>query len=70
MPRRRETATITTAWLGAPPVAANAFAFANGDFFAEASGQNQHRRATLAELNEHSLRGAIKTILHTGSKPS
>ncbi|KAH8805245.1 hypothetical protein F5884DRAFT_443147 [Xylogone sp. PMI_703] len=37
-------------WLGAPPVCEDGFAFANGDFFAEASGQNRHRRVAVAEL--------------------
>lgn len=33
-----------------PPATKDGFAFAHGDFFAEASGRHQHRRATAAEL--------------------
>ncbi|KAF7545205.1 hypothetical protein G7Z17_g9352 [Cylindrodendrum hubeiense] len=47
-------------WKGAPPVSGDGFAFANGDFFADASGQNQHRRATAAEINEHFRSGNEK----------
>uniref|UniRef100_A0A8H7K1D5 Uncharacterized protein n=1 Tax=Bionectria ochroleuca TaxID=29856 RepID=A0A8H7K1D5_BIOOC len=79
MPRQKDTATTVTAWLGAPPVAADGFAFANGDFFAEASGQNRHRRATLGELKEHFSSGSDKDhpahwfeaqLIHYGLRPS
>lgn len=79
MPRKNSNAAATTAWLGAPPVATDAFAFANGDFFAEASGQNRHRRATLGELKEHFSSGSEKDhpahwyeaqLIHYGLKPS
>ena len=50
--------TASSSWVGAPPVAAEGFAFANGEFFAEASGQNRHRRATPAELKTHFTSGS------------
>ncbi|KAI1322959.1 hypothetical protein F5Y16DRAFT_385028 [Xylariaceae sp. FL0255] len=37
----------------APPVSRDGFAYAGRDLYAEASGQNRHRRATPAELREH-----------------
>lgn len=55
------------------------FAFANGDFFASASNQNRHRRATLAELKEHFKSGNDRDhpahwfeaqLLHYGLPPS
>ena len=49
-----------SSWLGAVPVVENGFAFANGEFFAEASGQNRHRRATLDELKAHVDSGSDK----------
>ncbi|KAI0162760.1 hypothetical protein BJ166DRAFT_276876 [Pestalotiopsis sp. NC0098] len=35
------------------PVVMDRFASANGDFYAESSGNNRHRRATVPELKEH-----------------
>lgn len=35
------------------PVVVDHFASANGDFYAESSGNNRHRRATTSELKEH-----------------
>ncbi|KAH7143432.1 hypothetical protein EDB81DRAFT_884045 [Dactylonectria macrodidyma] len=76
---QKATAATGTAWLGAPPVAADGFAFANGGFFTEASGQNRHRRATLGELKEHVSSGSDKDhpahwfeaqLIHYGLKPS
>lgn len=50
-------AAAATGWIGAPPECADGFAFAHGEFFAQASGQNQHRRATQAELKTHFTEG-------------
>jgi hypothetical protein len=67
------------AWLGAPPVLQDGFAFANGDFYAQASGSNRHRRATLAELKTHFTSGNDKDhpahwfeaqLVHYGLPPS
>lgn len=69
----------TVAWLGAPPVSVRGFAFVNGEFFAEASGQQQHRRATPAELKAHFTSGSDKDhpahwfeaqLVHYGLQPS
>ena len=69
----------TFTWLGAPPIAEGRFAFANGDFFAETSGQKRHRRATVGELKEHFSSGTDKDhpahwfeaqLVHYGLKPS
>lgn len=69
----------TFTWLGAPPIAEGRFAFANGDFFAEISGQKRHRRATVGELKEHFSSGTDKDhpahwfeaqLVHYGLKPS
>ncbi|KAI5455750.1 hypothetical protein BGZ63DRAFT_368518 [Mariannaea sp. PMI_226] len=79
MPQRKDTTSTATAWLGAPPVTEDGFAYANGDFFAVASGHNQHRRATPAELNEHFSSGHDRDhpahwfeaqSIHYGIKPS
>ncbi|KAI1471047.1 uncharacterized protein F4812DRAFT_164585 [Daldinia caldariorum] len=43
----------------APPVSKDGFSYA-GDIFAEASGHNRHRRATVAELRDHFQRGSEK----------
>jgi len=40
-----------------PPVTRDGFAFSNGVFFADASGQNRHPRASLAELRAQLLPG-------------
>ncbi|KAH7001272.1 hypothetical protein EDB80DRAFT_88010 [Ilyonectria destructans] len=67
------------AWQGAPPVSEDGFAFVNGDFFADASGQNQHRRATVAEIKEHFTSGSDRDhpahwfeaqLIHYGLKPT
>lgn len=69
----------SSTWLGAPPVSADGFAFADGEFFAEASGQNRHCRAAHAELQAHFASGSDKDhpahwfeaqLLHYGLKPS
>ncbi|KAI0137254.1 hypothetical protein BJ170DRAFT_689600 [Xylariales sp. AK1849] len=61
------------------PVVKENFAFANGDLFAEASGQNRHRRATPAELKDHFKSGNDKDrpahwfeaqLIHYGLQPS
>ncbi|KAK7921156.1 hypothetical protein PG985_009178 [Apiospora marii] len=61
------------------PVSRDGFAFANGDLYAEASGHNRHRRATLAELETHFRSGSEKDhpahwfeaqLLHYGLPPS
>ncbi|KAK7408031.1 hypothetical protein QQX98_009804 [Neonectria punicea] len=76
MPPKPPTAD---AWQGAPPATADAFAFAHGDFFASASNQNRHRRATPAELKEHFKTGSDRDhpahwfeaqLLHYGLAPS
>ncbi|KAK8039244.1 hypothetical protein PG993_007655 [Apiospora rasikravindrae] len=63
----------------AAPVSRDGFAFANGDLYAEASGHNRHRRATLAELKTHFKSGNEKDhpahwfeaqLLHYGLPPS
>ncbi|KAL7941000.1 hypothetical protein V8C42DRAFT_335855 [Trichoderma barbatum] len=55
------------------------FAFTNGVFFAEASGHNQHRRATQEELRTHFASGSDKDytahwfeaqLIHYGLQPS
>ncbi|KAH9907316.1 hypothetical protein F4778DRAFT_721371 [Xylariomycetidae sp. FL2044] len=43
----------------APPVNRDGFSF-GGDLFAEASGHNRHRRATVAELKDHFKSGSEK----------
>ncbi|KAL6413319.1 hypothetical protein AUP68_02828 [Ilyonectria robusta] len=67
------------AWQGAPPVSEDGFAFVNGDFFADASGQNQHRRTTVAEIKEHFASGSDRDhpahwfeaqLIHYGLKPT
>lgn len=72
-------ASPANAWVGAPPVSEGAFAFANGDFFVEASGQNRHRRATPQELKTHFTSGNDKDhpahwfeaqLIHYGLQPS
>ncbi|CAF3435130.1 unnamed protein product [Fusarium graminearum] len=69
----------TSTWAGAPPVAEDGFAFAEGVFFAQASGQNRHRRATATELKEHFTSGNDKDhpahwfeaqLIHYGLQPS
>ncbi|KAK8087034.1 hypothetical protein PG994_002008 [Apiospora phragmitis] len=61
------------------PVSRDGFAFANGDLYAEASGHNRHRRATLAELKTHFQSGSDKDhpahwfeaqLIHYGLPPS
>ncbi|KAF4953004.1 hypothetical protein FSARC_12484 [Fusarium sarcochroum] len=72
-------ASAAGSWLGAPPVAEEGFAFANGEFFAEASGHNRHRRANQHELKEHFTSGNDKDhpahwfeaqLIHYGLQPS
>ncbi|KAI1506500.1 hypothetical protein F5X99DRAFT_5062 [Biscogniauxia marginata] len=62
----------------APAVAKDGFAF-GGDFYAEASGHNRHRRFTLAELKELFKSGSDKArpshffesqLIHYGLQPS
>ena len=52
------TPNTATSWHGAPPTAEGGFAFANGDFYVEVSGQKRHRRATIGELKEHFCSGS------------
>ncbi|KAJ3189269.1 hypothetical protein HDU85_002897 [Gaertneriomyces sp. JEL0708] len=63
----------------APPVAKDGFAYAGGDFFAEASGHNRHRRAAPAEIDAHFKSGSDKDhtahwfeaqLIHYGLQPS
>ncbi|KAM0424470.1 hypothetical protein ACHAPT_010394 [Fusarium lateritium] len=72
-------ASPANAWVGAPPASEGAFAFAHGDFFAEASGHNRHRRATTQELKTHFTSGNDKDhpahwfeaqLIHYGLQPS
>ncbi|KAF5647951.1 hypothetical protein F52700_1164 [Fusarium sp. NRRL 52700] len=72
-------APAASAWPGAPPVAEDGFAFAEGVFFAQSSGQNRHRRATANELKEHFTSGNDKDhpahwfeaqLIHYGLPPS
>lgn len=65
--------------LGAPPAAGAGFAYANGDFFADASGGNQHWRATPAKIKAHFAAGSEKDypahwfeaqLIHYGLGPS
>ncbi|KAF5715416.1 hypothetical protein FMUND_6898 [Fusarium mundagurra] len=72
-------ASTASAWPGAPPVAEDGFAFADGVFFAQSSGQNRHRRATIIELKEHFTSGNDKDhpahwfeaqLIHYGLPPS
>ncbi|KAF5645957.1 uncharacterized protein FTJAE_2387 [Fusarium tjaetaba] len=72
-------ASEANAWPGAPPVAQDGFAFADGVFFAQSSGQNRHRRATATELKEHFTSGNDKDhpahwfeaqLIHYGLPPS
>ncbi|KAI1033130.1 hypothetical protein LB505_010595 [Fusarium chuoi] len=72
-------ASTASAWPGAPPVAEDGFAFADGVFFAQSSGQNRHRRATTNELKEHFTSGNDKDhpahwfeaqLIHYGLPPS
>ncbi|KAF5989674.1 hypothetical protein FBULB1_677 [Fusarium bulbicola] len=72
-------ASTASAWPGAPPVAEDGFAFAEGVFFAQSSGQNRHRRATANELKEHFTSGNDKDhpahwfeaqLIHYGLPPS
>lgn len=74
-----KASSSSAGWAGAPPVTSDGFAFANGDFYAEASGQNRHRRATPAELKTHFASGNEKDhpahwfeaqLIHYGLKPS
>ncbi|KAI1781004.1 hypothetical protein F4818DRAFT_23206 [Hypoxylon cercidicola] len=62
----------------APAVSKDGFAYA-GDLFAEASGHNRHRRATVAELKDHFKSGSEKDhpahwfeaqLIHYGLQPS
>ncbi|RFU30517.1 hypothetical protein B7463_g5831, partial [Scytalidium lignicola] len=71
--------STVTPWLGAPPVSEDGFTFVNGEFFAESSGQHQHRRATHAELKAHFTSGSDKDhpahwfeaqLIHYGLQPS
>ncbi|KAM0353042.1 hypothetical protein ACHAPU_001928 [Fusarium lateritium] len=66
-------------WVGAPPVTEDGFAFSDGVFFAQASGQNRHRRATAIELKDHFASGSDKDhpahwfeaqLVHYGLQPS
>ncbi|ETS79074.1 hypothetical protein PFICI_08927 [Pestalotiopsis fici W106-1] len=62
------------------PVVVERFASANGDFYAESSGNNRHRRATTSELKEHfASSGSSKDkpahwyeaqLIHYGLQPS
>jgi len=64
----------------APAVTRDGFSFASGDLYAEASGHNRHRRATVAELKDHFNRpGSEKDhpahwfeaqLIHYGLQPS
>ncbi|GKU03583.1 hypothetical protein FLAG1_06223 [Fusarium langsethiae] len=72
-------APAASTWAGAPPVTEDGFAFAEGVFFAQASGQNRHRRATATELKEHFTSGNDKDhpahwfeaqLIHYGLQPS
>ncbi|KAF6519747.1 hypothetical protein HZS61_016164 [Fusarium oxysporum f. sp. conglutinans] len=72
-------AYAASAWPGAPPVSEDGFAFAEGVFFAQSSGQNRHRRATATELREHFTSGNDKDhpahwfeaqLIHYGLPPS
>ncbi|RDA86061.1 hypothetical protein CP532_1291 [Ophiocordyceps camponoti-leonardi (nom. inval.)] len=70
----------SSSWLGAPPVTADGFAYAEGIFLAEASGQNRHGRASHHEIKTHfSTSGSDRDhpahwfeaqLLHYGLKPS
>ncbi|KAK5996379.1 hypothetical protein PT974_01713 [Cladobotryum mycophilum] len=71
--------SASSVWAGAPPLSEDGFAFANGVFFAQSSGQNQHRRATQAELDTHFTTGNDKDhpahwfeaqLIHYGLPPS
>ncbi|KAL7624024.1 hypothetical protein AAE478_005581 [Parahypoxylon ruwenzoriense] len=62
----------------APAVSKDGFSFA-GDLFVEASGNNRHRRATVAELKDHFKSGSEKDhpahwfeaqLIHYGLQPS
>ncbi|KAI0831638.1 hypothetical protein F5Y06DRAFT_281499 [Hypoxylon sp. FL0890] len=62
----------------APAVTKDGFSYA-GDLFAEASGHNRHRRATVAELKDHFKSGSEKDhpahwfeaqLIHYGLQPS
>lgn len=80
MPRKpAASASASGSWAGAPPACEDGFSFANGEFFADASGQNRHRRATPAEVKEHFKSGNDKDrpahwfeaqLLHYGLPPS
>ncbi|KAF4984696.1 hypothetical protein FZEAL_136 [Fusarium zealandicum] len=72
-------ASAADASLGAPPAHEDGFAYAHGVFFAEASGQNRHRRATQDELKTHFQSGSDKDhpahwfeaqLIHYGLPPS
>ncbi|KJZ69781.1 hypothetical protein HIM_10820 [Hirsutella minnesotensis 3608] len=74
-----KSAASSAAWNGVLPVCSDGFAFADGEFFAETSGQNRHRRATPAELKAHFTSGGEKDhpahwfeaqLVHYGLKPS
>jgi hypothetical protein len=63
----------------APAVAKDGFAFVAGDFYAEASGHNRHRRATISALKDHFKSGSDKDhpahwfeaqLIHYGLQPS
>ncbi|RDA95304.1 hypothetical protein CP533_3512 [Ophiocordyceps camponoti-saundersi (nom. inval.)] len=72
--------STSSSWVGAPPVTADGFAFAEGVFFAEASGQNRHPRASNHEIKTHfSSSGSERDypahwfeaqLIHYGLKPS
>ncbi|PFH57067.1 hypothetical protein XA68_15570 [Ophiocordyceps unilateralis] len=73
------SSTVSSAWVGAPPVAAEGFAYAEGVFFAEASGQNRHGRASNHELKTHFTSGSDRDhpahwfeaqLIHYGLKQS
>ncbi|KOS21736.1 hypothetical protein ESCO_001507 [Escovopsis weberi] len=68
-----------SSWVGAPPVSEGGFSFSNGVFFAEASGKNQHRRASPPELAAHFSSGNERDhpahwfeaqLAHYGLRPS
>ncbi|PHH79594.1 hypothetical protein CDD80_4356 [Ophiocordyceps camponoti-rufipedis] len=47
----------SSSWVGAPPLAEEGFAYSEGGFLAEASGQNRHPRASKHELDTHFTTG-------------
>jgi hypothetical protein len=85
MPPRKPAASTASAsatasgWVSAPPATEDGFTFTHGDFFADASGQNRHRRATPAEVKEHFASGNDRDhpahwfeaqLVHYGLQPS